>query len=168
VIKNPYVEDAKIKFKLPRTMVISIEEITPVALLKNDNNYCYISKEGEKIENIQDLKENTDKIIVDIEYKNKNNEIEFENEDVKERLLYLLDCISEDNITKEIYEISFEGDNMINLATKNNTKVILPNDNSLEYNVSRLSKVLVDLKSKDKEEGIIDLTYSNYALYSPK
>lgn len=168
MLKNPYVEDTKIKFKLPSTMVISIDEITPVALLKNNNTYCYISEEGEKIESIQDLSENTDKIIVDIEYENKNNEIEFENDEVKKRLLYLLDCISEDNITKEIYEINFEENRIISLVTKNNIKVIIPDDDNLDYNISRLSKILVDLKSKNEENGTVDLRYSNYALYSPK
>lgn len=168
VVKSPYVEDAKVKFRFPGTMVILIDEITPVALLKNDNNYCYISKEGKKIESIQDLKENTDKIIVDIEYKNNNNEIKFENDDIKNKLLYLLDCISEENITKEIYQISFESDKIINLITKEDTGVIVPNDDNLAYNISRLSQVLVDLKSKNKKDGTVDLTYSNYALYSPK
>lgn len=168
VLKSPYIQGVKIKFKLPGTMLISIDEITPVALLKNGNNLCYISKEGKKIENIQDLKENTDKIIIDIEYENKNNEIEFKNDEDKKRLLYLLDSIYSNSINKEIYEISLQKDEKISLITKSNIEVIVPNDNNLDYNISRLSKVLVDLKSKNKKDGTVDLTYSNYALYSPK
>lgn len=169
VEKSSYIENAKIKFKFPGTMVISIDEITPVALLKNENNLCYISKDGKKIESIQDIKKNTDKIIIDIEYKNKNNnEIEFKNTETKEKLLYLLDCISSNSITKEIYEINLRKEKEINLKTKGNIEIIISNDNRVDYNISKLGKILVDLKSKNKEDGTLDLTYSNYALYSPK
>lgn len=168
LMQNPYIEDVNIKLKLPSTMIISIKEITPSALLKDDNNYCYISSKGEKIVDIKDLDENTDKIIVDIDYVNKENSIEFENDEIEKRLLYLLDCVVDKNINKEIYEINLREENIISLKTKNNTKVIIPNDDNLDYNVSRLGKILVDLQSKNKKEGTIDLTYSNYALYSPK
>lgn len=168
LIQNPYIEDVNIKLKLPSTMIISIKEITPVALLKDDNNYCYISSKGEKIVDVKDLDENTDKIIVDIDYVNKENSVEFENDEAEKRLLYLLDCIVDKNINKEIYEINLREEKVISLKTKDNTKVIIPNDDNLDYNVSRLGKILVDLQSKNKEDGTIDLTYSNYALYSPK
>lgn len=168
LIQNPYIEDISIKLKLPGTMIISIKEITPVALLKNENSFCYISSNGDKIEDIKDIEENTDKIIVDINYTNKENSVEFENDETKKRLLYLLDSISDKNINKEVYEISYREENVINLITRNNTKVIIPNDDDLDYNVSRLGKILVDLKSKNKNNGTVDLTDSKYALYSPK
>lgn len=168
VIKNPYIKDCKIKLKLPKIMEISIEEITAVALLKDDNNYCYISSDGNKIEEIKDIDQNADKIIVDIDYINKDNTLEFENDETEKRLLYLLDCIDEKNITKQIYKANLREEHIINLITTNETKVIIPNDDNLDYNISRLSKILVDLQGKDKKNGTIDLTYSNYALYSPQ
>lgn len=168
IIKNPYIKDCNVKLKLPRTIEIFIEEIRAVALLKDGNNYCYISSDGTKIEDIKDIEENTDKIIVDIDYTNKDNTVEFENDETKKRLLYLLDCLDEKNISKQIYEINLRDEYIINLITRNKTKVIVPNDDNLDYNVSRLSKILVDLQGKNKKDGTVDLTYSSYALYSPK
>lgn len=168
IIKNPYIKDCKVKLKLPRTIEIFIEEIRAVALLKDDNNYCYISSDGNKIEDIKDIEQNTDKIIVDIDYTNKDNTVEFANDETKKRLLYLLDCLDEKNISKQIHDINLRDEYVINLITRNKTKVIVPNDDNLDYNVSRLSKILVDLQVKNKKDGTVDLTYSNYALYSPK
>lgn len=165
--KNSYVEDIKIKIKLPNTINIELKEKSIAAILKDDEKYCYMSKDGKIIDKIKGIDDNTDKIIVDINYNYKDDNIKFENDEIEKRLLYLLDSLYEKNIDKEVRKISFRENEVINLTTRNNTKVIIPNEDNLDYNVSRISKILVDLQSKNKKNGTVDLTDINYALYSP-
>ena len=66
----------------------------------------------------------------------------------------------------KVRKIEYNGDSDINLITKYGTTFIMEN-NDMKYNIYRVSKILVDLQSKNIKSGIVDLTYSNYALYRP-
>jgi cell division protein FtsQ len=167
VKKNPYVLDCSVKIKLPSTLKIQIQEIKAIACLRNENKYCYITKNIDKIEDVVDIKD-CDKMIIDIKYESSENYIEFENDEIKNRLTYLLELLDNKNLNKKICEINFLEEENINLLTTDYTKVILPNDENLDYNISRLNKIIIDLQNKNKKNGTIDLTYNNYALYNPK
>ncbi|MEF9991658.1 MAG: FtsQ-type POTRA domain-containing protein [Romboutsia sp.] len=167
LIENPYVEDVNIKLKLPNTMNINVDEKRAIALLKNNENYCYISKDGEVLEKVEKIEKNNDKIIVDIDYNYNNEFVKFKNDESEKRLLYLIGCLDDKNIYDKIYEINLRDENITNIMTRDYTKVIISNDDKLDYNVSRLEKIILDLNAKNKKNGTIDLTYNNYALYSP-
>lgn len=44
LIKNPYIENVEIKRKLPNKIIISLKEKEIFAVLKDEDNYCYIDK----------------------------------------------------------------------------------------------------------------------------
>ena len=168
ILKEPYVKSANIKRKLPNKLSISIKEKEAIAMLRDNNNYCYIDKEYKVLEKTQEKYEDIDKIIVDIDYNiNDDEQIEFKNEDTKKKLLYLLESINNKGIYKKIKTINLKKDDIINIMTVDSTKILLPNEEELDYNISRIGKILVDLQSKNMKNGTIDLTYSNYAVYSP-
>ena len=74
--------------------------------------------------------------------------------------------IEENSLGLKVRKIEYNGDSDINLITKYGTTFIMEN-NDMKYNISRVSKILVDLQSKNIKSGIVDLTYINYALYRP-
>ena len=57
--------------------------------------------------------------------------------------------------------------NILNMYTKDNTTILLNIDEDLQYNISRLSKILLDLQNKKQKGGEIDLSIEKYALYRP-
>lgn len=167
--KNPYMENVNVKIKIPNKLIINIEEKNNVALLRNDKSYCYIDKYGELIEKSQGIKENNDKIIVDINYNiNDENNLIFKDEDAKKRLLYLLSLLDNNKVYKKVKNINLKEKSIITMNTKDNIKILLSNKDDLDYNISRVNKILIDLQSKKINHGIIDLTYNNYALYNPE
>ncbi|RDY24939.1 cell division protein FtsQ [Romboutsia maritimum] len=167
--KNPYMENVNVKIKIPNKLIINIEEKDNVALLRNDKSYCYIDKYGELIEKSQGIKENNDKIIVDINYNiNDENNLIFKDEDAKKRLLYLLSLLDNNKVYKKVKNINLKEKSIITMNTKDNIKILLSNKDDLDYNISRVNKILIDLQSKKINHGIIDLTYNNYALYNPE
>lgn len=164
---NPYIKSADVSIKLPNKIVINVEEVNIVGLLSNSNEHCYIDKDGNLVEKINDLSENNDKIIIKTNFSIDNGEdIKFKNENDKTNILNILSLIEENSLGLKVRKIEYNGDSDINLITKYGTTFIMEN-NDIKYNISRVSKILVDLQSKNIKSGIVDLTYSNYALYRP-
>lgn len=168
VLENPYIEEVQVKRKLPDKLQILIKEKEIYAIIKDKDNYCYIDKEGNCIEKIKEISNEESRLIVDIDYIiDENNNIEFKDEETKEGLLYLLECLRENNLDKKIVKVNYEKDDIINMYTKDGIKIILGNDKDLDYNISRMGYIISDLQDDVKRKGTIDLTYENYAVYKP-
>ncbi|MEG1311062.1 MAG: FtsQ-type POTRA domain-containing protein [Romboutsia sp.] len=167
--KNPYIKDVEVKRKFPDELQILISEKEIYGIIKDKEDYCYIDENGDYIEQIKDIENEDDNLIIEIEYIiEKDGKIQFKNEESKKRLLYLLECMRDNNIDKKIKEISYEKDDIINMYSKDNIKIVLGNDKDLDYNVSRLSSIIGELQSESKRKGTINLTYGDYAIYTPE
>lgn len=165
---NPYIEEAKVKIKLPNKLIISVKEVEVVALLSNGQDYCYIDDKGTNIEKIDDLDKNNGKIVVNTKFEldNKNN-IKYENDKSKEKVLNLITYLKNEHLDKKIVKVEYERNKRISMLTKENSKFIMEDNKDLEYNISMISKIIVDLQSKNIKDGIVDLTYGDYAIYKP-
>ena len=106
LLNNKYIDKVEIKRLLPNTLKVSIIEKEIVANLYNEEIYCYIDKEGNFIDEIDENNKDNEVITVHIDYnKTDSQEIKFKNEENKKRLLYLLEYIKEEGIYKKIDNI---------------------------------------------------------------
>ena len=168
LLNNKYIDKVEIKRLLPNTLKVSIIEKEIVANLYNEEIYCYIDKEGNFIDEIDENNKDNDVITVHIDYnKTDSQEIKFKNEENKKRLLYLLEYIKEEGIYKKIDNIDMTKPNSINMGTKEDINILLNSDEELKYNISRLAMILADLQNKKQKGGEIDLSTGKYALYRP-
>lgn len=168
LLNNKYIDKVEIKRLLPNTLKVSIIEKEIVANLYNEEIYCYIDKEGNFIDEIDENNKDNEVITVHIDYnKTDSQEIKFKNEENKKRLLYLLDYIKEEGIYKKIDNIDMTKPNSINMGTKEDINILLNSDEELKYNISRLAMILADLQNKKQKGGEIDLSTGKYALYRP-
>ena len=168
LLNNKYIDKVKIKRLLPNTLKVSIIEKEIVANLYNEEIYCYIDKEGNFIDEIDENNKDNEVITVHIDYnKTDSQEIKFKNEENKKRLLYLLEYIKEEGIYKKIDNIDMTKPNSINMSTKEDINILLNSDEELKYNISRLAMILADLQNKKQKGGEIDLSTGKYALYRP-
>lgn len=168
VLENPYIEEVKVKRKLPSKLQILIKEKEIYAIIKDKEDYCYIDKDGNCIEKIKEKSDEYSSLIVEIDYIiDENNNIEFKNEEIKKGLLYLLECMRDNNLDKKIVKVNYEKNDIINMYTKDDIKIILGNDKDLDYNISRMGYIISDLQDDVKRKGTIDLTHGNYAVYKP-
>ena len=168
LLNNKYIDKVEIKRLLPNTLKVSIIEKEIVANLYNEEIYCYIDKEGNFIDEIDENNKDNEVITVHIDYnKTDSQEIKFKNEENKKRLLYLLEYIKEEGIYKKIDNIDMTKPNSINMSTKEDINILLNSDEELKYNISRLAMILVDLQNKKQKGGEIDLSTGKYALYRP-
>ena len=168
LLNNKYIDEVEIKRLLPNTLKVSIIEKEIVANLYNEEIYCYIDKEGNFIDEIDENNKDNEVITVHIDYnKTDSQEIKFKNEENKKRLLYLLEYIKEEGIYKKIDNIDMTKPNSINMSTKEDINILLNSDEELKYNISRLAMILADLQNKKQKGGEIDLSTGKYALYRP-
>lgn len=168
LLKNSYIESVTIVKNMPNSLEINIKERVPVAILKNNDRYCYIDEKGNMLEILSDIDNENESIIVNIPYNiNENKEIKFENEQMSKRLSYLLGCIQKNKAVKQLNNIEFQNNDIISIITKDGIKVTLHDDENLNYNISRMSSILVELQSDNIKNGTVDLTYGDYALYRP-
>ena len=168
LLNNKYIDKVEIKRLLPNTLKVSIIEKEIVANLYNVEIYCYIDKEGNFIDEIDENNKDNEVITVHIDYnKTDSQEIKFKNEENKKRLLYLLEYIKEEGIYKKIDNIDMTKPNSINMSTKEDINILLNSDEELKYNISRLAMILADLQNKKQKGGEIDLSTGKYALYRP-
>ena len=168
LLNNKYIDKVEIKRLLPNTLKVSIIEKEIVANLYNEEIYCYIDKEGNFIDEIDENNKDNEVITVHIDYNNTDSqEIKFKNEENKKRLLYLLEYIKEEGIYKKIDNIDMTKPNSINMGTKEDINILLNSDEELKYNISRLAMILADLQNKKQKGGEIDLSTGKYALYRP-
>ena len=168
LLNNKYIDKVEIKRLLPNTLKVSIIEKEIVANLYNEEIYCYIDKEGNFRDEIDENNKDNEVITVHIDYnKTDSQEIKFKNEENKKRLLYLLEYIKEEGIYKKIDNIDMTKPNFINMSTKEDINILLNSDEELKYNISRLAMILADLQNKKQKGGEIDLSTGKYALYRP-
>lgn len=166
LLDNKYIESVNIKRLFPDTIKISIIEKEIYAVLSNNNEYCYIDNKGNFIDKINIYDKDNNIVVINIDYDLNNlQEIKFKNEEDRKRLLYLLECIKQESIYKKMKKIDMAQINSIKMYTKDDIKILLNNDESLKYNISKLSMILFDLQSKKQQGGEIDLTIEKYALY---
>ena len=168
LLNNKYIDKVEIKRLLPNILKVSIIEKEIVANLYNEEIYCYIDKEGNFIDEIDENNKDNEVITVHIDYnKTDSQEIKFKNEENKKRLLYLLEYIKEEGIYKKIDNIDMTKPNSINMGTKEDINILLNSDEELKYNISRLAMILADLQNKKQKGGESDLSTGKYALYRP-
>ena len=154
LLNNKYIDKVEIKRLLPNTLKVSIIEKEIVANLYNEEIYCYIDKEGNFIDEIDENNKDNEVITVHIDYnKTDSQEIKFKNEENKKRLLYLLEYIKEEGIYKKIDNIDMTKPNSINMSTKEDINILLNSDEELKYNISRLAMILADLQNKKQKGG---------------
>lgn len=168
LLTNKYIDNVKIKRILPNTLDIDIIETEIVGSLYNKKEYSYIDIQGNFIDKVdEDIKDNNI-ITVHVDYELTNQQyIKFKNEENRKELLHLLENIKKESIYKKIDKIDMTKTNTLNMYTKDNTTILLNIDEDLQYNISRLSKILLDLQNKKQKGGEIDLSIDKYALYRP-
>lgn len=168
LLSNKYIDSVKIKRSLPNTLEISIIEKEIAANLYNGNTYCYIDKEGNFIDKIDEDGKDNEVIIVYIDYNITDlQNIEFKNEENKKILLCLLESIKEERIYKKIDNIDLTKTDFINIKTKDDINILLNSGEEIKYNISRLAMILADLQNNNQKGGEIDLSTGKNALYRP-
>ncbi|MFI3210627.1 MAG: FtsQ-type POTRA domain-containing protein [Peptostreptococcaceae bacterium] len=165
--KDPYIESVDIKIKLPNTFNINISKREEKAIITNEKKHFFIDNKGEIIEEVKNLEKYSENmLVIKLEYDIISSKINYSDKDDKENVILLIDSIYNENLHNKIRTIDLN-ENLAKIITDDYIEVYLKLDNNLRYNISMISSILVDLKSKNKTKGVIDLS-NGYALYKER
>ena len=156
--QSAYIEDVSVKRKFPKSLIIRIEEKKILCVLKDKNkNYYYLDKNLNCIDKIKEESIKNNYLIV---------EMDFENQNDKKYLTTLIDNINEQGLNNRINYINFTEKNQIYMKVDEKIEVIISKDKNIDHNISKLTKILVDLDKQNIHHGKIDMTFSKYVLYN--
>ena len=165
--KSKYIEDVKVKRKIPNSIIIDVKEKSIICALKDKgDNYYYIDANLCYMDKVKREKIKSNCIIVEVDFSIKEDQIKFQNNKDKEKLTSLIKYIKKDGLENKISSISFTDENKINMTTKEGIKVVINSNSDIKHNVAKLTQILVDLKNKNINYGKIDMTFSKYTLYN--
>ncbi|MCI6738692.1 MAG: FtsQ-type POTRA domain-containing protein [Intestinibacter sp.] len=165
--ENSYVENISIKRKLPNSLIINVKEKDIMCALKDKNeNYYYIDKNMKYVDKIDedDIKDRYPIVGMDFSYHNK--QINYKNKSDKKYLNLLMKNIKTQGLDKKVKAVDFFDDNQIDIDIDKNIKVVILKDKNIDYNMYKLTKILLDLEKQNIHYGKIDMTFSKYTLYT--
>ena len=74
--------------------------------------------------------------------------------------------IKTQGLDKKVKAVDFFDDNQIDIDIDKNIKVVILKDKNIDYNMYKLTKILLDLEKQNIHYGKIDMTFSKYTLYT--
>ena len=165
--ENPYIESISIKRKLPNTLIVDIKEKDIMCMLKDKKeNYYYIDKSMEYVDKVNesDIKQNYP--IVGMDFSVDEKQINYKNKNDKKYLKALMKNIKKQGLNKKIREIDCFDEKQIDISIDKSIEVVVLKDKNIDYNIAKLTKILLDLEKQDIHYGKIDMTFSKYSLYT--
>ena len=161
--ENDYISSCIISKQLPSTLVISIEEIKPLALITIDNKIYF-------------LNQNQDKIKADINSMNHFSDLPVitnltkENIDIRKIKYILQQVINKSSLYDKLSEIQFSESDII-LVLSNNTKIIMA-DNNYKSNLNKLfefnNQIILKNNSYFEKYNYINMKILNQIIINEK
>ncbi|MBU5438173.1 FtsQ-type POTRA domain-containing protein [Tissierella sp. MSJ-40] len=148
-LKNlPYIKEAKIRRKLPKTIIIEVDERKEIALIKNISTFLYIDIDGYVL---QAKNNNEDKlpIIVGLNIDNLKPSDNIYSQIENKEIIDLITVSNSLKILPEIETIDMTDNNNINITLNNGISVAFGGIDNVKYKLSFLSKILKDIEEKE-------------------
>lgn len=148
IVTLPYVKNLEIKRKLPKEIIINIEERKEKIRIKDISSFIILDEEGYILDNIDSKNEKLTE-IVGLNIKNKTNgkNAFVDNED-EEKVKFIRQMEELDMLSKIKY-INIEDDSNINILSFDGIEVIFGTIDNIEYKLNMLDKVFQDIGKKE-------------------
>lgn len=163
LLKDPYIQSAKIKRTLPNGIKISVVERKEKALVSLDEKYVIIDGEGIALKEIEESNELP--ILKGLEMTEiiLGEKLEFAGSDY-DKCLTILSKTEESNI--DFMEIDLSG---IIVTIKINDKLSCKSDiNNAVESIDNIKNILLKLEEDKIERGTIQIGSNGYLAFSPK
>ncbi len=164
--KNLYIEDVKVKIKLPNMIEIVVEERTGKAQFVKGKKFVVTDNEGKVLEIAKEEKKVTMVDNVTVEKAKEDKDINVKETDVYDKAMAII--VAAENGDLYFKRITIDGKNATlyvydTLTCEGEYKDIM---NSIESGA--IKAVVFDLYQKGKEQGVITVESNNYCSFTPK
>ncbi|WFD09149.1 cell division protein FtsQ/DivIB [Tepidibacter hydrothermalis] len=170
LLKNPYIEDANVKIKLPDKIIIDLKERVAMCAIPYMGSYALINEEGIVLKVEDDLKNVDVPLIggINLQKLKIGQNVDLKDDELLNKILDLLNACNNAKILSNISQINIDNSKNIDLYTINGIRVLLGKGEDLHYKMIELNKILIDLYTKNIKAGIVDMRYDSYPVYRPE
>lgn len=166
--RNPLIKSINIRRILPNSIIIEVDERNEVAVIPYEGVYLKIDEDGIVIE-VSNQYVNTELPILsglNIKRFFVGQYLDIKNTAMFNRSLDILKSLKENNMMELISEVRIDGDN-ITLISSSGFIINFDVDKNLDYRLSFLKSVLIDLMGKNVNGGYIIVNDSGNIIYRP-
>ncbi len=152
-----YIEDAKINFSVPDTVIIKITNAVPAYVIKNGSNYLLVSTKGRILEEIAENKDKLPELKCDkLKSTKVGDYVSFNDENVPEILEEISESIRKNKVEKIVgFDVSDTSQITLDYDHRITIKIGLPED--IDYKI-RTAIAIINEKLDPNDTGTISGT----------
>lgn len=164
---NPYLELKSLDYELPDTVVLTISERSPAALLAVGNSYLLMDRQFVVLKAKDSADAGKYPVIAGISMKKADIGKQINTPDAAKipAATAILDELKKQDVTDLITQISLKDINNILFKTKNGPDVLFGQPGNEAAKIAWVKKLLPDLISQGKSTGVLDVTPGTFATY---
>lgn len=165
--KNPYINEITIKRKFPKTLVFSVSERLPAAVLPLSAGFVVIDEEGNALKIEQDISGLSYPMIsgISITKASLGEKIPVKDQEQFSFILKMLSYSQNARLLQSISDINLKNLDNIQMTTTSGIKVLLGDGEDMNYKMLLLNQILVDLYGKGVTAGTIDMRFQSNPVY---
>lgn len=165
--QNNYIDKVAVRRKFPREITIYVIEHIPVASIPITGGYVVIDENAVAINIVQNENDIKKPIIKGISISDikLRDTIAVKDKNVLENILKIIHLISSLDLLNNISFIDLKVYDDINMTTNTGILVRLGDTQNMEYKMKSLNKILINLSTKGKISGTIDMRYKTDPIY---
>lgn len=161
VEEHPFVKEAIIKRKLPKTIMITIKEREKYAIIPYMGNFIYIDEDQVVLQVNDDYLEEDLVLITGVEFQSFKigSKADISNPELLDYAMKLIEASRIASIIEMISEINIGKEEYIQLITFDGIEVLLVDTMEPAYAILALKEVLMNLYTQDIKNATIDMRY---------
>jgi cell division protein FtsQ len=165
LMKNPYIKVANVHRKLPNKILVHIVERTESAAIPFMDQFLIIDEEGMVLKSV--LKPGKLKVIKGLAFSNfiEGEVLKVKDKEQLDKALQIVKGIDKNKIA--IKELDITDKKNILIRFTDDLICEMGEAKKLDYRLSLLPYILIDLKEKDIIRGVIDMCHEGYPNYRP-
>lgn len=158
VLLHPLIKNVKLIRKLPRTVLIKVEERTPVAILPHAGGFCQIDEQQVILRNIPTISNVELLLITGLEVENTNPGDLIPSEHLGEALRLVQDLPP--SLVERIAEINLSDPSTIYLYTMDGVQVNFGNADRVEEKIKLMAEIFDAVQIQESGLQYVDLSFA--------
>ncbi|SNS24429.1 cell division protein FtsQ [Anaerovirgula multivorans] len=158
---QPFVKEAIIKRKLPKTMIITVREREKYAIIPYMGSFIYIDQDKVVLQVNDDYLSEDLILITGVEFQSfkLGDKADINNPEMLNTAMELIEASRATSIVEMISEINIEKEDYIQLITFDGIEVLLADTIDPAYSMVALKEVLTSLYTREIKNVIVDMRY---------
>ena len=160
----PYVKSAKVNFQIPNTLVINIENATPIYSIKTEGKYYKVSEENRILEQVNSKPKKLTSIIApSLKSTEVGDDIQFKKDTYTKALEQINECLRNNNYNN-ITEINIKRISDISITFDKRIKIKIGLPEAIDYKLRTAFAIInekLDPNNTGKIKGILNVSNCN-------